>query len=148
MAIVNESRLFGHINDTGNVHDVAANEILSTGLASATAELAATATIAQNLGRAMGRINQRPIRPQAAAGVGQWARLNRAFGMGHNLTVPTGGTWAFFVYGFHSPSNAGDTRHLQMNDIRSNAGIIAGGGSVITNDFAWGRIDGFAWRIT
>ena len=138
MAIVEQSRLLqeitrttSHINDTGNVHDVVASEILSTGLASATTELAAAATIAQNLGRAMGRINQRQHRLVANSdGVGGFRAMNAASGAA--WVVPgSGGTWVCWGIRTNVASGAITTSHISSG--ASGATIVAGqaGTSVI-----------------
>ena len=73
------------------------------------------------------------IPPTASAGLGQWTNIGTAAGAA--LTLPAGGTWAYFALLFGSGAATGQA-----------AGVAAGGSAVgaATSGQTWA---GFAWRI-
>ena len=73
------------------------------------------------------------VTPTASAGVGNWGNLGTA--AGGALTLPAGGTWAYFALLFGSGAATGQT-----------AGVAAGGSVVgaATSGQTWA---GFAWRV-
>jgi hypothetical protein len=72
---------------------------------------------------------------QAAAGAGQWQVLNGSDGAA--LSLPAGGTWAFFVIRVTTATGATGT---------FDAGVAAGGSS-IAGALAGTTVRGFCWRV-
>lgn len=70
--------------------------------------------------------------PKNSSGLGQWFRIN--FGIGGSTTLPSGGTWAYFVVFV----TGADT-------VSSNGVGVAAGGSSISSGA--NSAYGFAWRI-
>lgn len=71
--------------------------------------------------------------PTAGAVVGQWQRL---FINASSLSLPAGGSWAYYVTGF---SSGGSLISVQSS--------VAAGGTVVINDAQISRCYGFCWRI-
>lgn len=65
-----------------------------------------------------------PPSPTVQSGIGQWVTISSVAG---NVTLPSGGTWAWFVY------------------VTGTAGINSGGSTIATVEFNGSA--GFAWRI-
>jgi hypothetical protein len=64
------------------------------------------------------------VLPKTAAGVGQFREL--VVNDSHQVKLPDGGTWAYFVYTYYS-WNEGDTHANEKHRTRTGAGIAAGG---------------------
>ena len=73
-------------------------------------------------------------KPQSAAGAGQWVKL---YG-GSSITLPSGGTWAFFAFGGTHNGNYWEV-------MTGNATVAAGGSSAGVTGASISF--GFAWRI-
>jgi hypothetical protein len=74
-------------------------------------------------------------RPQTASGAGQWVLLDGADGAA--LSLPAGGTWAYFFNRLTTSSGA----------IAGTAASVAAGGTSIASAIAGTNIKGFAWRL-
>lgn len=73
-------------------------------------------------------------KPIASSGVGQWYRIHKTAESGvTSVTLPSGGTWAYFVY-------------ILVGTDQTRAGIAAGGSSV-SFDVSVRDVEGFAWRV-
>ena len=72
--------------------------------------------------------------PVSTAGLGQWTSVSST--LGGALTLPAGGTWAYFVL---SLNTSGGVQSVGAN--------VAAGGSVAAAGFAGIVHNGFAWRI-
>lgn len=77
------------------------------------------------------------VRPTATAGVGQWTSLLISPGTNGALSLPPGGTWAYFYF--------------NQTTAQSGVGIAAGGTVLLTGAAAGGpgisQASGFCWRI-
>ena len=73
------------------------------------------------------------VPPTASAGLGNWGNLGSAAGA--TLTLPAGGTWAYFALAFSGGGASGQT-----------AGVAAGG-TVVGAAVAGQIWAGFAWRV-
>lgn len=76
-----------------------------------------------------------PALPQNASGTGQWAQIAPG---GSSYTLPAGGTWAWWAFGFNSNGGA----------YQASGGINAGGSPILPNAVAGGYWAGIAWRIS
>jgi hypothetical protein len=72
--------------------------------------------------------------PISGTGLGQWTKIESLLGAA--LSLPAGGTWAYFIVALNS---AGGT-------VSTGAGVAAGG-TTIVGAFAGIIHNGFAWRI-
>jgi hypothetical protein len=81
----------------------------------------------------------KPQAPQTGAGVGQWVALGAVTGSA--ITLPAGGTWAWFWIAFDMTTSPAGV----LNN--STAGVSAGG-TAVGGAFAGIQYRGFAWRIT
>ena len=74
------------------------------------------------------------IPPVSSAGLGQWTSVSST--LGGALTLPAGGTWAYFVL---SLNTSGGVQSVGAN--------VAAGGSVAVAGFVNIVHSGFAWRV-
>lgn len=77
-------------------------------------------------------------RPQSGAGMGQWKEIYNS-GSGDSITLPAGGTWAYFLIGYRSGGIA--AAHA--------AGVAAGGTTIqlISGSSTVVGAFGFVWRV-
>lgn len=94
----------------------------------------ATASAAPEAGVSMASLRAILGFPVSTAGLGQWASISST--LGGALTLPAGGTWAYFVL---SLNTSGGVQSVGAN--------VAAGGSVAAGAFAGIVHNGFAWRI-
>lgn len=78
-----------------------------------------------------------PALPTETAGVGQW--VNIAVTAATSYTLPSGGTWAWFILATDTPGNT-------VNRGRCESGVNAGGATV-AGAVSGVAYNGFAWRI-
>ena len=80
-------------------------------------------------------------KPQTAAGVGQWMSFGTEPGFGGQVTVPSGGVWAYFLTGINSISYVPDGTLTGVAPGGTVLTVISGSGDPVNN--TWG----FCWRI-
>ena len=74
------------------------------------------------------------VPPTASAGLGQWAAISST--LGGALTLPAGGTWAYFVLSLNASGG-----------VQSTGAGVAAGGSVIVGSFSGIVHNAFVWRV-
>lgn len=80
-------------------------------------------------------------RPKSAAGVGQWRTFNTDPGTGGQITVPSGGAWAYFLTGVNSINDVPDGTIAGVAAGGTVLTVVSGSGAPVSN--VWG----FCWRI-
>lgn len=80
-------------------------------------------------------------KPQAAEGVGQWRTFNTNSGTGGQITVPSGGVWAYFLTGVNSINDVPDGTLAGVAAGGTVLTVVSGSGAPVSN--VWG----FCWRI-
>ena len=80
-------------------------------------------------------------KPQAAEGVGQWRTFGSSSGAGGQITVPSGGVWAYFLTGVNAINDVPDGTIAGVAAGGTVLTVVSGSGAPVSN--VWG----FCWRI-
>ena len=80
-------------------------------------------------------------RPKAAEGVGQWRTLSTSPGAIGQITVPSGGVWAYFLTGVNAITDVPDGTITGVAAGGTVLTVVSGSGAPVSN--VWG----FCWRI-